>query len=393
MRDRVTELRRVRAGDLEVHPSNWRGHPEPQAAALRGILEEVGWAAALVAYPHNGSLRLIDGHLRAGIDPDEEVPVLILDVDDEEADKLLVSLDPISAMARAEPEKLRALLDSVKVSDEGLGAMLTDLSKLATKPGGEVGPVLKPPADPVTKPGDLYQLGRHRLLCGDATSSDDVELLLGEAVPNLMVTDPPYGVNYEPNWRAEEAAKGNLAYAPSRVGQVSNDDSSEWGAAYALFRGSVIYSWSPAGTNSYDFHQAICGAGFDIRMQIIWAKRHFPIGRGHYHVRHEPCWYAVRHGSDASWVGDRKQTTVWDDITLDANVEGGHGTQKPVECMGRPIRNHAGDVYDSFVGSGTTLIACEQENRTCYAMDIDPAYCDVAVARWEKYTGQRAELQ
>jgi DNA modification methylase len=128
-------------------------------------------------------------------------------------------------------------------------------------------------------------------------------------------------------------------------------------------------------------------------MQIIWAKSNFPIGRGDYHVRHEPCWYAVREGKPARRTDDRTQTTLWS-IDLDANVEGGHSTQKPIECMARPIRNHdPGDVYDPFVGSGTTLIAAEQLGRRCFALDISPAYCDVTVERWQQLTGQKARRE
>lgn len=133
-------------------------------------------------------------------------------------------------------------------------------------------------------------------------------------------------------------------------------------------------------------------AGFEVRNQVIWSKSNFPISRGHYHWRHEPCWYAVRKGHTAKWVGDRKQTTVWE-VNLDRNTEGGHSTQKPVECMARPIRNHdAAEVYEPFLGSGTTLIACEQLGRKCYAIEIEPRYIDVAVRRWQNLTGKAATL-
>jgi DNA modification methylase len=121
----------------------------------------------------------------------------------------------------------------------------------------------------------------------------------------------------------------------------------------------------------------------------MWAKSNFPISRGHYHWRHEACWYAVRGDATAGWIGDHSQTTLWE-IDLDRNVEGGHSTQKPVECMRRPIRNHSGDVYDPFVGSGTTIVAAEREGRGCYALDIDPGYCDVSVRRWERVSGRQA---
>ncbi len=134
-------------------------------------------------------------------------------------------------------------------------------------------------------------------------------------------------------------------------------------------------------------------SGFEIRCQIIWRKGRFAISRGHYHWGHEPCWYAVRSGKTARWCGDRKNTTVWD---LEAgSLEGGHGTTKPLEAMARPIRNHGatGDiVYDPFLGSGTTLVAAYTEGRVCFGIEIDPAYVDVSVERWQDYTNQQAIL-
>jgi DNA modification methylase len=151
--------------------------------------------------------------------------------------------------------------------------------------------------------------------------------------------------------------------------------------------------------------EALVATGFEIRMQIIWAKPHFPIGRGNYHVQHEPCWYAVRKGNTAHWQGDRKQTTLWEIANRTAFKGGmdgvednwsGHSTQKPVECMRRPIENNSagGDaVYDPFVGSGTTIIAAEMTGRACRALEINPAYVDVAVLRWQNFTGDVATLE
>jgi DNA modification methylase len=176
---------------------------------------------------------------------------------------------------------------------------------------------------------------------------------------------------------------------------VRNDDCSDWSPAYALFPGDVVYEWVPPGPTQFVFWQTLMRAGYEIRMQIIWAKQQFPIGRGHYHVQHEGCLYAVRKGKTAHWHGDRKQSTLWQ-IDKPVKSDTGHSTQKPVECMRRPIANNSkiGDaVYDPFVGSGTTIIAAEMTDRTCYAIEIDPAYCDVAVKRWEDFTGQKAQRQ
>jgi DNA modification methylase len=128
---------------------------------------------------------------------------------------------------------------------------------------------------------------------------------------------------------------------------------------------------------------ALQKAGFEIRYQIMWRKPHFPVSRGHYTYQHEPCWYGVRKGRQSHWIGDHNASTVWD-ITLDKNVAGGHSTQKPLECMARPLRNHEGDVYEPFAGSGTTIVAAEQLGRRCYALEIEPAYVAICLERLSK---------
>jgi DNA modification methylase len=250
--------------------------------------------------------------------------------------------------------------------------------------------VPEPPKEATTKPGDLWVMGRHRLLCGDSTVATDVERLLDGNVPALIVTDPPYGVEYDANWRNDAAEKGLISHADRRVGKVSNDDRIDWREAWSLVSADVMYCWH-ADRHASAVQASIEDVGYEVRCQIIWAKTNFAISRGHYHWKHEPCWYAVRKGATASWIGDHSQTTLWE-ITWDKNVEGGHSTQKPVECMARPLRNHEGDAYDPFLGSGTTLIAAEQLGRTCYGMEIDPIYCDVIVTRWQNFTGQTATL-
>ena len=202
--------------------------------------------------------------------------------------------------------------------------------------------------------------------------------------PDLMVTDPPYGVSYEPKWRYRKGynTKGG-AY-----GKSTNDDTSDWQAAYALFPGSIAYVWMsclalPVAASGLD------ACGFIPRSLIIWDKGRIVIGRGHYNWRHESCWYAVKKGAKANWAGDRKASTLWE-IDNPRKSETGHSAQKPVECMQRAIHNHQGDVYDPFVGSGTTVIAGEQEGRRVYAIEIEPAYIDVTVKRWEDFTGRKA---
>ena len=263
-----------------------------------------------------------------------------------------------------------------------------DFDAIAKQPlAGQTDPDAIPEAPkPRTKLGDVWTLGDNRLMCGDSTDAACVQELLDGATPALMVTDPPYGVEYDPEWRVRSGLNSQIGPAH---GKPKNDDRYDWREAFVLHPGSVAYCWSPPGTNLVDHHAALLASGLEPRMSIIWSKNNAPIGRGHYHVRHEPCWYAVRKGATAEWQGGRKQNTVWD-IDRPQKSETGHSTQKPVECMERPIRNHKGDVYDPFVGSGTTIIAAEREKRRCYAMEIEPAYVDVAVARWEAFTGRTA---
>ena len=181
-------------------------------------------------------------------------------------------------------------------------------------------------------------------------------------------------------------------------GTVANDDNPSWQAAWRLFSGDVAYVWH-ASLHSSVVLADLESAGFEHRAQLIWRKQQFAISRGHYHWQHEPCWYAVRKGRPSRWAGDRTQSTVWDVANLLRDTDDGktgHGTQKPVEIMARPIRNHGatGDVvYDPFVGSGTTIVAAEQLGRRCVALEVDPRYCDVIVARWEALTGRLAERE
>ena len=221
-------------------------------------------------------------------------------------------------------------------------------------------------------------------MCGSSTSPEDVALLLSDAKPKLMVSDPPYGVNYDPHWRDEVV--GEFGQRRARGDGATNDDTVDWTAAWKLFPGNVAYIWH-AGRFTAEVAASLQCADFEMRSQIIWAKQHFALSRGHYHWQHEPCWYATRKGS-AEWCGDRTQSTLWNISSL--NPAGrkeervAHGTQKPIECMARPMRNHfveGCEVYDPFLGSGTTLVATEQTGRIGYGMEIEPKYIAVALER------------
>lgn len=233
-------------------------------------------------------------------------------------------------------------------------------------------------------------MGSHRLMCGDCTEREAVSALLCGVKPGLMVTDPPYGVEYDADWRNHAVRVNGKAFGARAISKVNNDDIADWGGAWSLFPGDICYIWH-AGKFASTVQRSLEEAGFEIRAQIIWAKSHFAISRGNYHWKHESCWYAVRKGATANWVGDRSQTTVWE---IDhAKNDTGHSTQKPVDCMRRPILNNSSPgqaVYEPFMGSGTTVIAAETTGRVCYGMEINPEYVDLAVRRWQDFTGKVA---
>lgn len=386
------EIKRVPIDSLTPDPGNVRRHGPRNLAAIRASLERFGQQRPLVV-DADGVVRAGNGTLEAARALGwTEVAIVRSDLDGIDLEAYAIA-DNRSAELAAWSEDLGSSLERLMAGGVDLDAVGFSDDEMRRLIGGATAEVETPeaPKDPITQRGDMWLLGEHRLLCGDSTSAEDVARLLGGAMPGLMVTDPPYGVNYDPAWRNRAAAEGHLAYSARRVGQVPNDDRADWSDAWRLFPGDVICSWHPAGAPSLVHAAALQDSGFILRMQIIWAKSNFPIGRGDYHVRHEPCWYAVRKGAKARRTDDRTQTTLWE-INLDANVSGGHSTQKPLECMARPMRNHdIREVYDPFLGSGTSLIAAEQLGRRCFAMEIDPGYCDVAVARWESQSGNKAQ--
>ncbi len=252
----------------------------------------------------------------------------------------------------------------------------------------------EPPAVPVSRLGDVWLLGRHRILCGDSTKAEDVSRVLGGVSPHLMVTDPPYGVEYDPAWRNDALRADGSTIGARATGQVLNDGRADWRESWALFPGDVCYIWH-AGLFAGVVAESLQASGFELRSQIIWAKSNFAIGRGNYHWHHEPCWYAVRQKRKGHWFGDRKQSTLWE-IPKPAKSETGHGTQKPVECMKRPIENNSSPgqaIYEPFSGSGTTIIAAEMTGRACHAIELNPAYVDVAVQRWQDFKGEVAKLE
>jgi len=365
-------------------------------------IREYGFKIPVLA---RSSGEVVDGHLRLkaarklGI---SEIPVILCDEwTDAQVKAFRLMVNRSVSWAAWDETLLAQELADLKGLDFDLSLTGFDdreiddfLSDPADDERANVAPDL--PDRPVTVLGDVWLCGKHRVLCGDSTAAEAVSGLCGRTKPFLMATDPPYGVEYDPVWR-EEAGLGHQR----QTGKVANDDKADWTGAYKLFTGDVAYVWH-AGVHAGEVGAGLASVGFEIRGQIIWSKQHFAMSRGHYHWQHEPCWYAVRKGRSSNWRGDRTQSTIWQVPNLnpiggDRNEKAtGHGTQKPVELMRRPILNHTerGDaIFDPFLGSGTTMMAAELTERVCYGIDIDPRYVDVSVVRWQNFTGEVATLE
>ena len=385
---------------LRPYARNAKMHGSDQVARIAASMARFGWTVPCMVGDDG---ELIAGHGRVLAATElglHEVPVIRLGHLDEAerrayriADNKLTELgDWDEGLLRDEVAGLLAEdfdLSLLGFAEDELEALLQDpdLGEDGAAEGEDEVP--EPPADPVSVPGDLWRLGSHRLICGDSTSADVVAKLLGDVRPLLMVTDPPYGVEYDPSWRNQSGAS-----ATKRTGKVLNDDRADWREAWALFPGDVAYVWHGA-LHATTVADSLIAAGFDIRSQIIWAKDRLVLSRGDYHWQHEPCWYAVKKRGKGHWAGDRKQTTLWQIANKDQDAETVHGTQKPVECMRRPILNNSSPgqaIYEPFMGSGTTLIAAETTGRVCYGIELNPAYVDVAITRWQNLTGQAAVL-
>ena len=380
---------------LIPYASNSRTHDDAQVAQIAASIKEFGFNNPVLVDETGG---IIAGHgrvLAARKLSLDKVPTIELTHLTPNQRKAYVIADNKLALNAGWDMEMLSLemgdldkegfdLSLIGFDDNELAAILADKNEGLTDPD-EV-PDL--PDEPVTKEGDVWLLGKHRLMCGDSTVETSVTKLLAGVEPHLMVTDPPYGVDYDPTWRAKAGVNKNK----NKMGAVENDSRADWSEAWSLFPGDVAYVWH-GGLHAGTVAESLKQTGFAIRSQIVWAKDRFALSRGHYHWQHEPCWYAAK--STANWVGDRSQSTVWNIKARDDNGVG-HGTQKPVECMKRPIENNSSPgqaVYEPFSGSGTTIIAGEMTGRCIYAMELSPAYVDVAVKRWQDFTGEKAKLE
>jgi site-specific DNA-methyltransferase (adenine-specific) len=236
-----------------------------------------------------------------------------------------------------------------------------------------------PPENPITVLGDLYEIGEHRLLCGDSTDSDQVAKLMDGELADMCHTDPPYNIDYEGgSKKREKIANDKLDDFPKFLYDVYTTIST------ALKKGGAIYVWH-ASSETHNFIQQFLNAGFLFKSYIVWNKNNSTFGRSDYHWKHEPCIYGWLDGASHKWCGDRKQTTVWDIERPSRSDE--HPTMKPIPLCSKPLENSSdiGDiVLDVFLGSGSTMVASHQLKRKCYGMELDPKYCDVIVRRMIK---------
>lgn len=399
----VFELRNT--DDLIPYARNARTHSSEQIQKLMGSIKEFGFLNPVVISEDGG---ILAGHGRVmaaqklGI---KQVPCVVESHLTEAQKKAYILADNRLALDAGWDEEMLSVelkslqdeydfdLDLLGFSDEELKKFdieLSDLSESGSSGNSESDPdneVVVDEAEPVTKEDDIWILGDHRLICGDSTNPDVVKSVMNGEKPNLMVTDPPYGVNLKPIGQKRKAVKG-------RIGLVTNDDNDSWYESYQLFQGNIAYVWH-ANTHQPVIMEDLKKCNFEITSVIIWNKNLHSIGFSDYQWKHEACIYATR--GNHNWKGGRNQFTVWDipNIICLTKDEGewGHSTQKPIECMKRPIENNTDPgewVYDPFCGSGTTIIAAEMTGRKCCACEIAPKYCDAICRRFESVTGKKA---
>ena len=383
---------------LIANPHNSRKHPPAQIKQIRASIREFGFTIPILV---DEADVIIAGHGRlegARAEGFAEVPVLVaLGWSEAQKRAYIIADNKLTLNGSWDDEVLKAELVALEGMDFNLeltgfdDAELKSLLHVDTEGLADDDHVPDSGGAAVTVPGDIWLLGRHRLVCGDSTTVEAVDKALAGVKPHLMVTDPPYGVSYDPAWRDDKQPRPK---GPRATGAVTNDDQADWREAWALFPGDVAYVWHAALGASL-VEASLAANGFETRAQIIWDKGRFVLGRGDYQWGHEACWYAVRKGRVGHYEGDRKQSTVWQ-VPMPAKSETGHGTQKPLELMRRCVLNNSAPgqaVYEPFSGSGTTIVACERTGRTCHAIEIDPGHVDRAVLRWQGDTGLAATLE
>lgn len=329
----------------------------------------------------------------------EEIAATFVDVDDEQAARIVLVDNRSNDIAGYDDQALIDLLKELP-DLEGTGYGADDLDSLIASldtalpgEGGDTDPI-EPPSEPRAQPGDMWALGQHRLLCGDATQRSEVERLFSLGPASAMWTDPPYGVDY-----VGKTAEALTIENDGEAGLQALLEATFEVADEFLVDGAPVYIAHPAGALSVVFAQAFMDRGWRFHQGLIWVKDSMVLGHADYHYRHEPILFGYTAGGGrrgrggTGWFGDNAQTTVFEVPRPKASRE--HPTMKPVELIEQHLVNSTAPgnhVYEPFGGSGSTLIACENLGRVCLATEIDAAYCDVIVDRWERHTGGTAEL-
>lgn len=385
--------------DLIPYARNSRTHSDQQVAQIAASIREFGWTNPVLI---DEALGVIAGHGRIlaarklGL---TEVPAIVLTGLTETQKRALVIADNKLAMNAGWDDDMLAL-EMQELADEGFDLDLTgfdadeiaDLLEENEKTEGLTDPDAAPEVrpDPVSKLGDVWVIGNHRLMCGDSTSIDDLERLCAGQRVDMWLTDPPYNVAYEGG--TKEALKiKNDAMGDEQFRAFLRD---AYTAADAVMKpGAVFYIWHED-SKGYNFRGAAHDAGWKVRQCLIWKKQTLVMSRQDYHRKHEPCLYGWKGGAGHLWAADRKQTTILEFDRPSRNGE--HPTMKPVALFEYQMLNNTkgGDiVLDSFGGSGTTMIAAEKNGRIARLMELDPCYADVIVRRWQEFTGRQATLE
>ena len=386
---RIVDRGDVPPGELVPHPRSWRRHSSHQQDALGAILDEVGWVQSVIVSQRTGFM--VDGGLRRDIALERgqpTVPVVYVDLNPDEELLVLATFDPIAQLAEADDHALADLRSQLSEEHASLAALLGDpdhvLDLLRRADMDDAPPI---PQVPVARTGDLWRCGDHRVLCGDATSRDDVTRLLGGEQARWMWTDPPYGVEYQGGTADRlTIANDHAAALPALLADAFAL------ADEALVAGALIYVAHPAGALSVVFGAAFTDAGWHLHQTLVWLKDSLVLGRSDYHYRHEPVLYGWK-GKKRPWHGGRSQTSVFEVPRPKRSPD--HPTQKPVALIEAHLKNSssAGDLgYDPFAGSGSTLVAAHRLGRRCTAMELSPQYVDVVVQRWERASGLCATL-
>ena len=412
-RSRIVETGTASPSDLTANPKNWRKHPRSQADALSGVLDEVGWVQDVIVNRRTGNL--VDGHLRVEIAAktgQTEIPVTYVDLSEAEEALILATFDPISAMATADAEILRDLLDGVSSGDAAVQAMIADLAERegVIDVGGTDGltdpdEVPEPPAVPITQPGDLWTLGRHRLLCGDSTTELAVAAVLDGLRVNVIVTSPPYNQQLD-TFKPSGMLKENTAFVdrmasayadslPEPEYQRAQVEQLEMLARFVNPNGSIFYNHK----NRYRDKRVVSPMewlgklSFPIRQEIIWSRPGSVTQNARMFLPSDERIYWLRVGDDFVFHDTteiKSWSTVWEIAPRnDVAVSAPFPREIPKRCIAATTA--PGDIIlDPYMGSGTTLIAAEELGRVAYGIEINPAYCDVIVKRWEAFTGQTA---